>query len=1076
MADDAQTLDPWRFQDWVRSVQRKMLAAADEESVSLRASLLEAYTQMHATMALRPHAWHLLLSVELANALDTHTRFEDVLAMHEQATRDALDISLYVRYASFLIASFAATSRVAVPVDVRNARLSNEHGQPTNLDGVLRAWTGLEEPVPIAQNGTYLDAARLASLHIDDTSALDEDSVRSALRALYGRCAWHVNESSAVWDMYLVFEKAFLDADPRDEARVEMVRQVFLARLQVPHRSLTHTFEQFSTFVSMYLPAEAYEETMASANKLYVAALHVWEERSKYEDRIAKADATWEDWDVYLSWEMHKVKSMRVAKDKALLATEEELAATLYRRALHQFGFFPQSKDASMDAAYVCQPPTFAFEKAWKAKKGRKSHKMQEREAQEARVEARTRMFAAESLWLAYVGLLNTPKAEASGVLDACHAAVRSVPPSGKLWAFYMRAQVRFLKPKDYVLELYQRVVQSGTVAQVGGGAALVALLQAHVDCVRTYAALEAALAQHIPPEDVVLALDLDQFMALYEILLEALGQVGALPEAERDASLTLERYTVDWVERALRAIAQQGGADAAASLYPLAENVVENTLVQHSLNPDAYLFAAQFFARHDNEKRARQTFKGGAAKHGMVNKLPLLQAWVEFEHHRGLLQDIDFAEARTKVEQDRVWRSYYKQMQQYQVVQPETTPSQPAPKRKADAASQEAPPKKGRIEDAETPSRDREFSSILVAGLSTHTTDADLAAFFRESGVICDMVGPRPVEAYTSDGAPTSAALVEFTDRAMVQAAKTRDLKRLHDFEVHIALSYECTLYVTNFGPDTDDALLRERFAKYGAIFDVRWPSRKFAQSRRFCYVQYTTPAAALAALAEHGQYWQPEHPLQVFLSNPAHKKERSDADANERELYMTGLPRSATADDVRAFFAVHAPVQDVRVPLLPNGKSRGIAFINFASALDARRAMQATNSTKLKGSLVAVMLADAGRKRTQRASQRDDDTRARTVRICGLPGDAQEALIQQAMEKALGPGTVRRIFWTPSRHALDATDADALVEFADVETAGKAALGAGITYADTHPLTLEPHAATLLPTVKGPSAFRAR
>lgn len=29
----------------------------------------------------------------------------------------------------------------------------------------------------------------------------------------------------------------------------------------------------------------------------------------------------------------------------------------------------------------------------------------------------------------------------------------------------------------------------------------------------------------------------------------------------------------------------------------------------------------------------------------------------------------------------------------------------------------------------------------------------------------------------------------------------------------------------------------------QYGTIFDVRWPSKKFKATRRFCYVQFTSP-----------------------------------------------------------------------------------------------------------------------------------------------------------------------------------------------------------------------------------------
>lgn len=31
--------------------------------------------------------------------------------------------------------------------------------------------------------------------------------------------------------------------------------------------------------------------------------------------------------------------------------------------------------------------------------------------------------------------------------------------------------------------------------------------------------------------------------------------------------------------------------------------------------------------------------------------------------------------------------------------------------------------------------------------------------------------------------------------------------------------------------------------YLQHGDIFDVRWPSKKYKSTRRFCYVQYTSP-----------------------------------------------------------------------------------------------------------------------------------------------------------------------------------------------------------------------------------------
>lgn len=42
----------------------------------------------------------------------------------------------------------------------------------------------------------------------------------------------------------------------------------------------------------------------------------------------------------------------------------------------------------------------------------------------------------------------------------------------------------------------------------------------------------------------------------------------------------------------------------------------------------------------------------------------------------------------------------------------------------------------------------------------------------------------------------------------------------------------------------------------------------------------------------------------LNVFISNPERKKERTDADANDREVYVAGLSKFATKDDLEKLF----------------------------------------------------------------------------------------------------------------------------------------------------------------------------
>ena len=103
--------------------------------------------------------------------------------------------------------------------------------------------------------------------------------------------------------------------------------------------------------------------------------------------------------------------------------------------------------------------------------------------------------------------------------------------------------------------------------------------------------------------------------------------------------------------------------------------------------------------------------------------------------------------------------------------------------------------------------------------------------------------------------------------ERDSVPAALTRDKKRIHEEEVAVHLAWQSTLYVTNFPESADDEFIRTLFGKvgglkvqfkyvayiycqqYGELFDVRWPSKKFKNSRRFCYVQFASTVSCVGS-----------------------------------------------------------------------------------------------------------------------------------------------------------------------------------------------------------------------------------
>lgn len=92
----------------------------------------------------------------------------------------------------------------------------------------------------------------------------------------------------------------------------------------------------------------------------------------------------------------------------------------------------------------------------------------------------------------------------------------------------------------------------------------------------------------------------------------------------------------------------------------------------------------------------------------------------------------------------------------------------------------------------------------------------------------------------------------------------------------------------------------------------------------------------------------------LNVFISNPERKKERTDADANDREVYVAGLSKFVTKEDLEKLFKTvsgilsisylalfthlhlyeqYGPLKEVRMTTDQNGHSKGFAFVEFVN-----------------------------------------------------------------------------------------------------------------------------------------------
>jgi squamous cell carcinoma antigen recognized by T-cells 3 len=194
--------------------------------------------------------------------------------------------------------------------------------------------------------------------------------------------------------------------------------------------------------------------------------------------------------------------------------------------------------------------------------------------------------------------------------------------------------------------------------------------------------------------------------------------------------------------------------------------------------------------------------------------------------------------------------------------------------------------------------------------------------------------------------------ATVEFAARDSVPAALTKDKKRVHNHEINVHLAWESTLYVTNFPENADDTSIRKLFAQVHSeiwfnqrhsadtlcsmgIFSTFGGQARSSRAREdsvmfstrlqcvlfvsgvwlFSIDSYFTQTAARLALESHGRELEPGLSLNVYISNPERRKERTDADA--REVYVAGLSKFVTKGDLEKLFRTVSSL--VIWPLLP-------------------------------------------------------------------------------------------------------------------------------------------------------------
>ncbi|KAF7422665.1 Splicing factor [Pleurotus ostreatus] len=824
---------------------------------------------------------------------------------------------------------------------------------------------------------------------------LSTDWTREEISNIVGKGIEHLTQSHLLWDIQRDWEMSQLEASVTEDRAplVERVQLLHLTRLRQPHSTLEDTAQSYSTFTTNYKPPAEYESLLVSASKIRSQGTKAYERRESFETNLVQSNNSLDTFARYIAAE-------RRARYPDLFVLKG-----VYERAIAQAAKQQFEGDAGAEAAL-------------------------------------------RAFWIGYCDTLRLHEAADEEMeLQVFKRATKSVPGSGEVWARYIRYLERVVNSQDVPADhVYDKAMSTN-------------LIQLDPEQI---VPLTLAWAGHERRRIEAGAADEEAFATLINVLQQGISLVRKA-SLSGDPRFRLEKNLADIYLR-LADLPDQG----AEVWHQTARHLKSSYL--------AWTSYIDILIKQDKHDTARAVYKDIHTKNLDWPEV-IWDAWLTFEHLYGTVQDIEYCLDRIEKAQYQVNMRRAKEAEKasYQAAQMVIEPAANAPvaetiqtesgasgqqqtvamdvdvslpeldsSKKRKAENEPTPPaeshKKAKTTAPPPPlKRDRENCTVFVSDLPDGVTEENLTTLFKDCGKIREVKITKLPSALV--------ATVEFNERDSVPAALTKDKKRVLEQEISVHLAWKSTLYVTNFPEKSDDASIRELFGKYGTLFDVRWPSKKFKNTRRFCYVQYTSPGAAQEALLLHGLELEPGLALNVYTSNPERRKERTDQDANEKEVYVAGLSKFTSKDDLVKIFKTYGPVKDVRMATFDDGHCKGFAFIEFEDEGHAQAAL-AANNYELKKRRIAVTMANQKVRAKERRSglSKRADERNRSVRVRGLPPATQEGLLHQTFEK-LAP--IKRV-------EVFQTKGEAVVELQNAADVGKLLLRTEAVEYEGHVLQL--------------------
>ncbi|KAK6513391.1 Splicing factor [Arthrobotrys megalospora] len=825
--------------------------------------------------------------------------------------------------------------------------------------------------------------------------------VEGVLWKAVGDTMYNIPRSHEIWNKYCELQLLQLKVmPPGSQSKIEKIQRLYLDRLQVPHDDIDSTFSAYSSFVTTYLPHSEYETTMKAGNKVYQKAKRALENRQRFEYRLRNSYGQDEEGQVWSEY-----LEWETSQNNA------DLAKALYERCVLRY-----PTDSAAWEEYIC----FMLEK-----KGSDPAVLPLLELATAHCQW------SGTLWSHRILAFDVRRQPLESIERIKHQATTSRLMVDKEEDFKVNlAWCGVLKRRGVAKDAVD--TDSFDIAQFG---------------------LRSALSEFGPK-------GVDKDYRIARLLIAFLTETGDLPEAEkvwedleRDKKTGHSGEYEFWLRYYGWAFRNLGNTGAVAVLkravtywetldWP--EKIIDiyhNQIEEHGegIDIEGAVMEIRRLRKQVARRRQQEAQEAEQVAQAQAAAVPVgFDAKGKRRRSTNVEEDDELPHKKARASEDI-------DVGPIPPVSEEAEPAEPAQNGGASA------------EKEKKNTRDREKLTVFAKNLPPDVDELTVRKFFKDCGTI---------NAFTMIEADDNSATasIEFQNAADVLAAQTRDKKKLNGREITVQIGFNTTVYITNFPPTADEQWIRELFKECGPILEVRFPSLKYNQHRRFCYVQFDASEDAEKATEMNGKEVD-GFTLVSKLSDPNVKQERTGAVHEGREVFIRNIDYVATEDEIRELFSKYGTIKSIRLINKGKGNHSGYGFLDFETAESAKASLE-LHEQKFKSRKLWVVISDpqgsapASKKSSGKTQAKFPNGAAGSPEVAGSPmsttaselpdapdGDTirQKTLYILNVADTVNDSKIRAIFekfGALHKVQLQLNHQAAIVEFVEVKDAGRAAL----------------------------------